>query len=97
MATYCICTVIHVELRFFSLARTSYQMSDLYLSLTTKVKLYHFSQICLREISFKVDLMILMDFSQIPQSAISLADLMTFTIFINACISGHISFHCTHT
>lgn len=83
MATYCICTVIHVELRFFSLAHTSYQMSDLYLSLTTKVKLYHFSQICLREISFKVDLMILMDFSQIPQSAISLADLMTFTIFIN--------------
>lgn len=64
MATYCICTVIHVELRFFSLAHTSYQMSDLYLSLTTKVKLYHFSQICLREISFKVDLMILMDFSQ---------------------------------
>lgn len=97
MATYCICTVIHVELRFFSLAHTSYQMSDLYLSLTTKVKLYHFSQICLREINFKVDLMILMDFSQIPQSAISLADLMTFTIFINACISGHISFHCTHT
>ena len=97
MATYCICTVIHVELRFFSLAHTSYQMSDLYLSFTTKVKLYHFSQICLREISFKVDLMILMDFSQIPQSAISLADLMTFTIFINACISGHISFHCTHT
>ena len=43
MATYCICTVIHVELRFFSLAHTSYQMSDLYLSLTTKVKLYHFS------------------------------------------------------
>ena len=105
MVTYCICTVIHVELRFFSLAHTSYQMSDLYLSLTTKVKLYHFSfsthslissfmsrnvhsnkngrfdkngqtefmdltilvnfsQICLREISFKVDLMILMDFSQ---------------------------------
>ena len=45
--------------------------------------LVNFSQICLREISFKVDLMILMDFSQIPQSAISLADLMTFTIFIN--------------
>ena len=43
MATYCICTVIHVELRLFSLAHTSYQMSDLYLSLTTKVKLYHFS------------------------------------------------------
>ena len=43
MATYCICTVIHVELRFFSLAHTSCQMSDLYLSLTTKVKLYHFS------------------------------------------------------
>ena len=59
--------------------------------------LVNFSQIYLREISFKVDLMILMDFSQIPQSAISLADLMTFTIFINACISGHISFHCTHT
>ena len=127
MATYCICTVIHVALRFFSLAHTSYQMSDLYLSLTTKVKLYHFSfsthslmadltkngqtewmfmdltilvnfsQICLRDISFKVDLMILMDFSQIPQSAISLADLMTFTIFINACISGHISIYCTHT
>ena len=43
MATYCTCTVIHVELRFFSLAHTSYQMSDLYLSLTTKVKLCHFS------------------------------------------------------
>ena len=43
MVTYCICTVIHVALRFFSLAHTSYQMSDLYLSLTTKVKLYHFS------------------------------------------------------
>ena len=43
MATYCTCTVIHVELRLFSLAHTSYQMSDLYLSLTTKVKLYHFS------------------------------------------------------
>ena len=45
--------------------------------------LVNFSQICLQEISFKVDLMILMDFSQIPQSTISLADLMTFTIFIN--------------
>ena len=43
MATYCTCIVIHVELRLFSLAHTSYQMSDLYLSLTTKVKLYHFS------------------------------------------------------
>ena len=59
--------------------------------------LVNFSQIYLREISFKVDLMILMDFSQIPQSTISLADLMTFTIFINACISGHISIYCTHT
>lgn len=45
-------------------------------------------KICQTELMF-IDLMILLNFSPICQSKISLAGLTNFAIFITACISGN--------